>query len=392
MFTPQPFPSLIKYMGSKTKIIDFIVDGINFVHQKDRPVIDLFAGSASLAGAIGKQADFVSNDIQEYSKTLSQTYLINLDSTDIPTLDEIYKKVLEIVKNNIKQEYIVNYSDLKNIDEFNSLEEKQKDLINQTLDYQYHLFAKNYSGTWWSYEQCLWIDALRQVADDYKNKPLYPIFLASLMYAMAYCSQGTGHYAQYRDAKTNSSFNDICIYRKKEVFKFFSKKFNELCDFSLKNSNQFKSTFLSKDFTDALDIFEGGTVYADPPYCFVHYSRFYHALETLVLYDYPEIQKKNNVIVKGRYREERHQSPFCIKTKVEGAFLNMFKGVKNTESQLALSYSNTGMISLETMMEIACSVWDSSKIEILTTDHQHMTLGRQGTRYRDVKECLLLVK
>ncbi|MCO8080807.1 DNA adenine methylase [Acinetobacter lwoffii] len=392
MFTPQPFPSLIKYMGSKTKIIDFIVDGINFVHQKDRPVIDLFAGSASLAGAIGKQADFVSNDIQEYSKTLSQTYLVNLDSTDIPTLDEIYKKVLEIVKNNIKQEYIVNYSDLKNIDEFNSLEEKQKDLINQTLDYQYHLFAKNYSGTWWSYEQCLWIDALRQVADDYKNKPLYPIFLASLMYAMAYCSQGTGHYAQYRDAKTNSSFNDICIYRKKEVFKFFSKKFNELCDFSLKNSNQFKSTFLSKDFTDALDIFEGGTVYADPPYCFVHYSRFYHALETLVLYDYPEIQKKNNVIVKGRYREERHQSPFCIKTKVEGAFLNMFKGVKNTESQLALSYSNTGMISLETMMEIACSVWDSSKIEILTTDHQHMTLGRQGTRYRDVKECLLLVK
>jgi adenine-specific DNA-methyltransferase len=62
------------------------------------------------------------------------------------------------------------------------------------------------------------------------------------MYAMAYCSQGTGHYAQYRDAKTNSSFNDICIYRKKEVFKFFSKKFNELCKFSLKtaiNLNQF---------------------------------------------------------------------------------------------------------------------------------------------------------
>lgn len=392
MFTPQPFPSLIKYMGSKTKIIDFIVDGINLVHQKDRPVIDLFAGSASLAGAIGKQADFFSNDIQEYSKTLSQTYLVNLASMDVPTLDEIFKKALKIVKTNIKQEYIVNYNDLKNIDDFNILEEKQKDLINQTLDYPYHLFTKNYSGTWWSYEQCVWIDALRQIADDYENTSLYPIFLASLMYAMAYCSQGTGHYAQYRDAKTNSSYNDICIYRKKEVFRFFSKKFKELCDFSFKNSNQFKSTFLSKDFTDTLDIFEGGTVYADPPYCFVHYSRFYHVLETLVLYDYPEIQKKNNVLVKGRYREERHQSPFCIKTKVESAFLNMFKGVKNTESQLALSYSNTGMISLEMMMEIACSVWDSSNIEILTTDHQHMTLGRQGTRYRDVKECLLLVK
>jgi adenine-specific DNA-methyltransferase len=94
MFTPQPFPSLIKYMGSKTKIIDFIIDGINFVHQKDRPVIDLFAGSASLAGAIGKQCNFVSNDIQEYSKILSQTYLVNLASKDIPALDEIYQKTL----------------------------------------------------------------------------------------------------------------------------------------------------------------------------------------------------------------------------------------------------------------------------------------------------------
>ncbi|WP_180061896.1 MULTISPECIES: DNA adenine methylase [unclassified Acinetobacter] len=392
MLTPQPFPSLIKYMGSKTKIIDFIVDGINFVHQKDRAILDLFAGSASLAGAIGKQVNFVSNDIQEYSKVLSQTYLVNLRDGDIPDIDHIHQQVLNLVEANVQKEYLVDYNKLNSIDDFNFLEEKQKKLISKKFSYDYHLFAKNYSGTWWSYEQCLWIDALRQVADEYKNEPIYPIFLSSLMYAMAYCSQGTGHYAQYRDAKTNSSFNDICIYRKKEVFNFFDKKFKELCRFSLKTVNHFSSEFLSCDFKDALDVFEGGTVYADPPYCFVHYSRFYHALETLVLYDYPEIQKKNNVIVKGRYREGRHQSPFCIKTKVETAFLDMFKRVETTNSQLALSYSNTGMISLETMMELASSVWDSSKIEILTIDHKHMTLGRQGTRYRDVKECLLLVK
>lgn len=392
MLTPQPFPSLIKYMGSKTKIIDFIVDGINFVHQKDRPVLDLFAGSASLAGAIGRQVNFISNDIQEYSKVLSQTYLVSLLNIDVPNIDDIYQQALTLVEANAQKEYLVDYNTLTTISAFNALEEKQKELINESFSYEYHLFAKNYSGTWWSYEQCLWIDALRQLADKYKDKPIYPIFLSSLMYAMAYCSQGTGHYAQYRDAKTNSSFNDICIYRKKDVFKFFHRKINELCEYGLKPKANVRSTFLSTDFKDALNIFEGGTVYADPPYCFVHYSRFYHALETLVLYDYPEIQKKNNVIVKGRYREDRHQSPFCIKTKVEDAFLDMFKGVEQTNSQLALSYSNTGMISLETMMELAASVWDSSKIEILTTDHQHMTLGRQGTRYRDVKECLLLIK
>ena len=392
MLTAQPFPSLIKYMGSKTKIIDFIVDGINFIHQKDRPVLALFAGSASLAGAIGKQVNFISNDIQEYSKILSKTYLVVLNETDIPDISHIYDQALSIVEHNLDKNYVIDYNKLNNINEFNNLEEKQKDLINLDFNYEYHLFAKNYSGTWWSYEQCLWIDALRKIADEYKDKPIYSIFLSSLMFAMAYTSQGTGHYAQYRDAKTNSSFKDICIYRKKEVFKFFDKKFKELCRYSLLSVNSFTSKFLSCDFKDALELFDGGTVYADPPYCFVHYSRFYHALETLVLYDYPEIQKKNNVIVKGRYREDRHQSPFCIKTKVEDAFLDLFKGVEQSNSQLALSYSNTGMISLETMMEIASSLWNSERIEILTTDHQHMTLGRQGTRYRDVKECLLLIK
>lgn len=203
MLTPQPFPSLIKYMGSKTKIIDFIVEGINFVHQKDRSILDLFAGSASLAGAIGKQVNFVSNDIQEYSKVLSQTYLVSLRDADIPDIDHIYQQVLSLVEANIQTEYLVDYIKLTDIDDFNCLEEAQKDLINKDFLYDYHLFAKNYSGTWWSYEQCLWIDALRQVADEYEDKPIYPIFLASLMYAMAYCSQGTGHYAQYRDAKSN---------------------------------------------------------------------------------------------------------------------------------------------------------------------------------------------
>jgi adenine-specific DNA-methyltransferase len=126
MFTPQPFPSLIKYMGSKTKIIDFIVDGINFVHQKDRAILDLFAGSASLAGAIGKQVNFVSNDIQEYSKVLSQTYLVNLRDADIPDIDHIHQQVLDLVAANVQKEYLVDYNKLNDIEDFNCLEENQK--------------------------------------------------------------------------------------------------------------------------------------------------------------------------------------------------------------------------------------------------------------------------
>lgn len=132
-------------MGSKTKILNFVVDGINLVHQKNRPVLDLFAGSASLAGGIGKQGDFISNDIQEYSKILSQTYLSELTSNSMPDISEIYEKALRLVKENTNIEHVVDYSTISDVNIFNTLEEKQKKLIELNFDYTHHLFTKYYS-------------------------------------------------------------------------------------------------------------------------------------------------------------------------------------------------------------------------------------------------------
>ena len=55
-------------------------------------------------------------------------------------------------------------------------------------------------------------------------------------------------------------------------------------------------------------------VYIDPPYTNAHYSRFYHILETLVNYDYPELE------FFGRYRNDRFQSSFCIKSEATQEF------------------------------------------------------------------------
>ncbi|MGJ8530506.1 hypothetical protein [Maritalea sp.] len=96
--------------------------------------------------------------------------------------------------------------------------------------------------------------------------------------------------------------------------------------------------------------------------------------------------------MKGRYREERHQSPFCIKSQVRGAFIDLFEGVKASDSSLVLSYSNTGMISLDELLAIGEKALPNKKIEILTTDHEHMTMGRKEDRQRSVKEGLLLVR
>lgn len=383
-------PHIIKYMGSKRKILNFVVDAINDSYRGGY-VCDLFGGTAILSGALGKFIPMHSNDIQEYSAILAKTYLenYNWNHYSIKILDEIVSKAA-IYVNNITTKYSefdFSYSTDSTVEEFMHIEKEQQDLINYDFfDFSHHLFIKNYSGTYWSYGQCLWIDALRKVADDYKETPLYNIILSSLMFAMSYNSQSTGHYAQYRDAKSVSSMEDILIYRQKEILPYFISKFKILQKFS--GTTNLKHRVTSLDYLKCLEQIESNTlVYADPPYASVHYSRFYHALETLVKYDYPEVNYK------GRYRKERHQSPFCKKTEVKDAFAEMFNKIKIKKSNMVLSYSNTGMISLEELLKMAAQNFGQEyDISYKEVNYKHSTMGRRDDKSRNVQEYLITAK
>jgi adenine-specific DNA-methyltransferase len=392
MITQGKYPQFIKYMGSKSKIMNFLLEGINKVHAPGSPILDLFAGSCSLAGAIGDTTQIISNDIQTYSSIISKAYLSSFADKTMPTTTEIEKQI-EFLAEQRKKEYGFHFFYDKDISlkEFNELEKKQQSIINKNFSNQWHLFVKNYAGTWWSAEQCIYIDVIRQIIEDYTSMPYYDALMACLMYAMAYTSQGTGHYAQYRDAKTESSMLDILMYRRRSVLKYFITKYAEIYEWLPQKKPKHEHRHLAVDYREACTLFKNGTIYADPPYCFVHYSRFYHALETLVKYDYPTLQMQNDEVVKGRYREDRHQSPFCIKSKVYQAFYDLFKATEQSNSRLVLSYSNTGMITLDNLYELANNIFKNREKTILSIDYKHMTLGRLNDRDRSVKECLLLI-
>lgn len=385
----ESVPHVIKYMGSKRQILDFVIRGISEVYTGGT-VVDLFAGSSVLSGALRNVVPMKSNDIQSYSGVLANTYLSNYNWNDNPNiLNDIVEEATRRAElffaafPNFTFEY---HADLT-LEQFNELEKQQQELIDYDFSqFEYHLFAKNYSGTYWSYNQCVWIDAFRSVADDYEGTPYYYAILSSLMFAMSYNSQSTGHYAQYRDANTESSMKDIMIYRQKEIVPFFTRKFEEFQQVLGENNYPFQ--VVSMDYLDCLDTIEpNSTVYADPPYCFVHYSRFYHAIETLVRYDYPEVK------FKGRYRTDRHQSPFCIRTKVAEAFEGMFRKINERQSNLVLSYSNTGMIELDKLIQLAEETFDNTfTVEVWTQDYEHSTMGRREDKSRDVQEALILVK
>jgi adenine-specific DNA-methyltransferase len=372
--------------------MEFVLTGLNEVYEGGQ-ICDLFAGSASLAGAIGNQAPIHSNDIQNYSQVLSGAYLTSWRGKLSPSAATLVERATKIVQANRDElGNLHDYSKAVPLKRFQAIEDKEREHINLEMSRPWHLFLKYYAGTWWSAEQTLCIDALREVAEEFSSDPSYHAILSSLMFAMAYASQGTGHYAQYRVANTESSMRDISIYRRRSILDLFEKKYSSVFTSLPRQPANFEHKITALDYRACLDQFSGGTVYADPPYAFVHYSRFYHAIETLVLYDYPTIQEKNGIVVKGRYREDRHQSPFCIRSLVEDAFRQMFRGVNRSRSNLVLSYSNTGMISFSDLSSLAAIEFPGRSIEVLSTDYKHMTLGRQFDRDRNVEECLLLVK
>jgi adenine-specific DNA-methyltransferase len=78
-------------------------------------------------------------------------------------------------------------------------------------------------------------------------------------------------------------------------------------------------------------------IYADPPYSRAQYSRYYHVLETLILYDYPEITGK------GRYRADRINTDFSRKAQVVEA-TDKFIGAAANVGPLFLSYPANGLL------------------------------------------------
>ena len=389
MIDSQNIPHLIKYMGAKREILQYVTESIKNLNVDSTWLCDLFSGTSVVAAAFKDEYNIHANDIQQYSSIFSNTYFANLRK-EIPLrfISDIEEHACALISE-FKAKYPCfnfDYVDINDYIRLKELEEAQQNLINFDFGLGFNLFTKYYSGTYWSYEQCLWIDSIRAVAEDYVGQPHYYAILSALIFAMSYSSQSTGHFAQYRDV-TESNMTDILIYRHKSIWNLFSKKLEELI-LTLNTDMQCNYKITSLDYLDCLRIIEENSiVYADPPYSSVHYSRFYHAIETLVRYDHPVIKYK------GRYRDDRHQSPFDKKTEVKKAFQSLFEGVKNRKAHLVLSYSDNGIISQTEILNLGdCILGKQYESHLQSKEYIHSKMGRSDEYKLDVNELIISYK
>lgn len=444
---------IMKYMGSKRPLLDFIVPVIREYCDEGQTVLDLFAGTHSVGYALKSWYRIIANDIQEYSLAIGRAIISNQRGVkrsfdDVwASLEEAYEKnhsaLAEALAGPLQREqnYVREYATVRETPLFDNLAYMSKLLRNYAAlveqypyyksdscfngnenrhwdpelralfaqwipsrkadnsTFPYSLFSMYYANGYFGIAQSITIDSLRYAIDMTfpadsgldEDQVLRNVCLSAMMYAASYCVAAPGHFAQFLsfDPKKESGYQAIFHHRMQSFLDRFGDKVQGI--YEQLEPSPYKNECYCLDYREILAndaiMDEVDLVYADPPYTSVHYSRFYHILETLVRYDYPES------LYIGRYRNDRHQSGFCQKSNVETEFRHLIGSLSQRHKTLVISYPDTGLIPLSQLVQL-CKEYYLKPHHIIKENRKnyiHSTLGgKTGNARKDVTEALIV--
>ncbi len=425
---------LIRYIGIKTKLLNHI-DAVISNELSDGCVLDLFSGSTIVAQRLMDRYTVYTNDIQKYSYSVSKATIEINPLFDYSTLDvkkiigsdffvdnfnflhniwsiplNYEKQLIENLTADIENEellyefkryyenapYVFNF-DSKSVPQcFDGLKElyskNQYELLRENKSTgNYMLFTLNYAMPYFSLNQAVFIDSYRYAIDKLlKSQKIstteYYVYLSLIIYLLNNIVTSVGdHFAQPQQFKIS---DDIKL--KREVTKIIKKKsldivkcikdkcleFKQLSAENVCGKNKafcddYKAILENEEIINNVNL-----IYIDPPYTNAHYSRFYHILETLVNYDYPELE------FFGRYRNDRFQSSFCIKSKAIKEFEYMIDKCAALNKIIVISYSDTKqcIVSKEQLLDICKRYY--SDVTIKEEDYLYRNFGQKPNRVK----------
>ncbi len=374
----------IHYLGSKLRVVDEVVAAIDEVDPAKGAVLDLFAGSGTVARALSGGRRVYASDIQEYSRAISSALL----APDLPDLGLVEAFRTRLADHHAFQRELANaiapaveheeaaiqaalrgdpepICDLLDHGSFLALElaaptpgasailkplrESLRRLKKLGLAGSPDATALRYfGGAYFSYTQAAELDVLSRVIDSFGPRRRDTLLAALLSTASDVVNTVGKQFAQPirpRSKDGRPKHHLIAKITRDRAVAPSTVYLKWLGRYAALSSCDMGHAAIRADYVDALRRLKGdvAVVYADPPYTRDHYSRFYHVLETLALRDNPSIAANPGAIQgelsRGLYREDRHQSPFCIKSQVQAAFSAMFAGATSAGASLVLSYS-----------------------------------------------------
>jgi adenine-specific DNA methylase len=373
----------IHYLGSKLRLVNVIRDTIDKIDPTGGPVCDLFAGSGTVSKALSESRDVIAVDIQEYSRVLCSALLkpasIGMEAVDqfwngvhssehakrlswavqplidyeADCLNQAVSGDLEPLCDFLEHGSLIAWEQAACTTAYSSLRSALYDASSRLQNARLigtpsALATRYFGGIYFSFLQASQLDILLESIASL-SIPQKDSFVAAILSTASNLVNTVGkQFAQPIRPRSSDSkpkqnlFQLVARDRYGDVIKVFE---SWLTRYLAIPTTDRPHRIIRKDYSEALEDLEGAVsiIYADPPYTRDHYSRFYHVLETLCFRDSPVVStvriNGRDQISRGMYRAERHQSPFCIKSKAPNAFLTLFSKARPLGVPLVLSYS-----------------------------------------------------
>jgi adenine-specific DNA-methyltransferase len=377
------------YMGAKTLLCPAITEVLESYLPQDGVVLDLMCGSGATTGAFAQRWKVYASDAQAFSRHLA---LIQgggmtgerakaIVSQVVDLAKPIFAQVTQLVGNDIEKEEGFLMSEMSAVEKNEFVQwaanypriNTQRFLADKSLIREIEhrrnsphslppmLFTRYYANLFFGVRQSAEIDSLRAAINKLEDSGDRKWALGALICAVSACADNYGgHFAQPRfdsssAERLHGKFRETFARRTMSITQEFSARLISLGK-------------ESEHVTHTVDLIEGPwqhslqaaksllcgqqvTVYLDPPYTRDEYSRYYHVLETLVRYDYPRVDGKASIPVKGE--NGRFASEFFTRScvAVEETISKVISNCLENQWSCLWSYSSSGAASIPSIID-----------------------------------------
>lgn len=372
----------MKYMGSKRAMLAGGLGDIikRNVHDAGR-FVDLFTGSGSVACYVAENFDVpvIATDLQDYATALAKSVVGRSLPLEFnawgPTWIANAVFLAEQAADAVRAAGLQNKLKLDRL-HFQATRAR-KLCADSESD-----FVRAYGGWYFSPWQSLLLDCLRKAIEP--GAPWEHVAVASVIQAASRCAAAPGHTAQPFKSDTGAApflFESWM----KDVIAHVTVSASEL-------SNRFAQVEGWAYTADANDVAStlhaGDLAFVDPPYSSVHYSRFYHVLESLARGRVGEVSGS------GRYpaAQDRPSSDYSIPTKAESALKTLLSRIADAGANAIVTFpasEASNRLSGERIKELAGDRFEVAENRFLS---RFSTLGgnrKHRTARQDTEELIL---